>query len=226
MRMIVALTIVASAVALSGCDLPDKLEKPNPAATWTGAPTVTSVESITLDLSSNGSFKARTKGSLGEESEPIEGRWSVGESWAEKACWERVKRSDFDALAGRGENSRVSRATVSLRYWIAKGADLPDGAKVVSKRSAANSSLLTDRRNSNSVRVLLSADPPPPANATGEIWLVEEDAELVRTGRAASASGRLLLWPIAIVSECLGSPDKDAKVHLRFRSRNLAAAAS
>jgi hypothetical protein len=226
MKKMVALTLAATAIALAGCDMPDKLEKPNPAATWTSAPTVTGGETITLELSRDGSFKARSKGNLGEEVRSIEGRWSVGENWIEKSCWERIRKSDFDTLARREGNSRVSRASMSLRYWIAKGAELPIGAKVVSKRSTTLPDAAIKSGSSHPASLLPNANPPLPADAKGELWLVEEDAELIRTGRAASASGSLLQWPFAVLSECFGSPDKDAKLHLRFRSRNLAAATS
>lgn len=224
MTKILALAMVATAIGLSGCDMPDKLEKPNPAATWTsvGRPALAAGETITLVISDNGTFRAGSKAGPGEEAGSIDGRWSVGEKWIEKSCWERIRKSDFDTLGGSTGNSRVSRAPMSLRYWIAKGADLPSGATVISKRSPIFPGGAIESGGSHLARMLPNVVPPVPADAKGELWLVQEKAELIRTGRAASATGSLLQWPFAVISECFGAPDKDAKAHLRFRSQNLA----
>lgn len=224
MTKMLALAVAATAIGLSGCDMPDKLEKPNPAATWmsVGHPAVAAGETITLVISDNGTFRVGSKAGPGEAAGSVDGRWSVGEKWIEKSCWERIRKSDFDTLAGRSGNSRISRAPMSLRYWIAKGAELPNGAKVVSKRSTTFPGGAIESGGSHIAKMLPNANPPLPADAKGELWLVQEDAELIRTGRAASTSGSLLQWPFAVISECFGTPDKDAKVHLRFRSQNLA----
>jgi hypothetical protein len=228
MTRMLALAAIAAAVGLSGCDMPDKLEKPDPAGAWmsVGHPALTAGETITLVISDDGSFRAGSRAGPGEEARSIDGRWSVGEKWIEKTCWERIGQSDFDALAGRAGNSRVSRASMSLRYWIAKGVELPNGAKIVSKRSTIFPNGAIESGGSHAAGLLPNANPPLPADAKGELWLVAEDAELIRTGRAASASGGLLQWPLAALSECFGSPDKDAEFHLRFRSQNLALKAS
>ena len=235
MKKIVALTLVTAAMALAGCDMPDKLEKPNPVAewTWTGNPKLDNGGTISLNLGGYGNFNARST-PPGEEARSVEGRWTVGESWNEKACGDRISLSDEDRLTrtadGKVENHRVSRASIGLLYWVAKGAELPSGAKIVSKQnmtdSGASNPFDASLRTVVANNLLPHSIPPLPDHAKGEFWLVEENAELVRTGRAAVASGSLVQYPFALLAECFGSPDKDAKVRLMFRSRNLTAAAS
>lgn len=228
MTKISALAVIATAIGLSGCDMPDKLGKPDPAATWmsVGGLAPTAGEAMTLVVGRDGTFTvARRSGPAGDVGS-VAGRWTVGEDWMEKSCWERVTASEFDKLAGRTGNSRVSRAGMSLRYWTAKGAELPNGAKVVGTRSRTLAGGAIDSGTGHPAASLPTATPPLPADAEGDLWLVEEVAELVRVGRAASASGGLLQWPIAVISECFGAPDANPAVHLRFRSRNLTPRAS
>lgn len=120
MKKIVALTLVTAAMALAGCDMPDKLEKPNPVAewTWTGNPKLDNGGTISLNLGGDGNFKARST-PPGEEARSVEGRWTVGESWNEKACGDRISLSDEDRLTRTADGKVGKSSRIAGFHWFA-----------------------------------------------------------------------------------------------------------
>lgn len=229
MRKVLTVSALATSLVLTGCKMPDKLAAPDPVATWLGR--ADSIEISFLTFNRDGTFSAEVLTDRTKEPKKLSGRWTIGTTWQERPCWDRVnqKGDQFDELmrtstGKRVGNERVSRADITLRYWVPKGTDLPVGAKVIEKRFELPKDLSRGgfggpnfTRTGSLYPMFEEPRPPLPDGAVGAYWLVEEDAKLTRIARAASSSGRLLLWPVAVLSECLGAPDKSARMNLRFR---------
>lgn len=213
---ILTLSALAAALFVTGCDMPDKLAAPDPAATWTRtAGLLERLKEASLTLKSDGTFTASVQTDPLEEPKTQTGRWNADKAWQESNCWDRV--------SFRQESySRTSRASIGLTYWVAKGTDIPIGAKVIEKRHLSNDAsriLHRDSRLNLLTAQIAVRHPTPPAGAQGEHWLVQEEAELIRRTAEKRSSRHLLIWPIEVLGECFGTPDKNAMMTLRFRDR-------
>jgi hypothetical protein len=219
MMRIAFLPIVAVCIALAGCDASTKLSAPAPAGTWTLSDATSGRPSIrAITFEPGGTFVAETSVPDGE-ARKLSGRWSASAEWREPSCWDRAweRPSQIEELnetrTGKApERLRTSRAAIRLQHWVAKGADVPAGARVVRKEvGSASGGLSASQR-----MVAAASDFKPPMDGN-EHWLLEENAELIRTAVTGTKTANLVGQLFAVMTECLIGGETNARAELTFR---------